>query len=700
MFESRWRWNTTISLAVPRSRAGRKVPPPLQRMLADDLLAAVFPDAAACLENIPGDRQLPDHPLVSQTIRDCLDGAMDLAGLSKILHRIHAGQLRLITRDTPEPSPLSHEILNARPYAFLDDAPLEERRTQAVQTRRSSEPSSRGDLGALDPSAIDRVRDEARPDPRDADELHDALMTSGFLTAGEAARLPTDLFESLSQSKRAALIQLPGSIIWVAADRLPEIAVLQPSVSIAATGAEVPPSRIARSWTRDAAATELVRSRLALIGPTTSSALGASLGVERGEIDGALLALESEGVVLRGRFTSENDDLEWCDRRLLARIHRYTLNRLRAEIEPVPVADFQRFLFAWQGVSSSHRFAGIDGLRSVLFVLDGLELPASAWERVVLPARLDRYNPAWLDMLCLTGEIAWARLSLRAPIAGDKPGLRVALFPRDHAPAWHALRPVDDAAARLSDAGRRALESLRTRGPSFIGELAKACSLDDASITTAIAELALAGLAVSDGFAGVRAAIRTLRRQPAPTRRQHDGAGRWSAVNLEASDGDREAAVETHARALLARYGIVFRRLLTRETNAAPWRVLTSIYRRLEARGEIRGGRFVTGMSGEQFALPEAVERLRELRRAGHDGALTTISGVDPLNLTGILTAGDRVRSASSTRLVYRDGVALAALEGEYMRPLAEIEPHVAARVATALAGRAIPVVTAGFIGR
>jgi ATP-dependent Lhr-like helicase len=700
MFETRWRWNTTIALAVPRFRGGRKVPPPLQRMLADDLLAAVFPDAAACLENIPGDRQLPDHPLVTQTVRDCLDGAMDVAGLSRILTRIHAGELRLITRDTPEPSPLSHEILNAKPYAFLDDAPLEERRTQAVHARRASEPASSQDLGALDASAIARVRDEERPDPRDADELHDTLITAGFLSAEEAGALPPDLFAELVRSRRAALIGLAAGAIWIAADRLPELSAIHPVTAHDRTTLAVPASRSAREWTRDRAVVELVRSRLSIVGPATAAALAASMSIDGADADAALLALESEGFVLRGRFTGAAD-VEWCDRRLLARIHRYTLNRLRAEIEPITAADFQRFLFAWHGVSQPHHLAGIDGLRSVLSALDGVELPASAWERAVLPARLEHYDPAWLDMLCLTGEAAWSRLSVRSAVSGEKPALRVALFPREHAGAWLALRPdTIDGEHSLTENSRRILETLRVRGPSFLGELVRLCPLEEAAADEAIAELAAVGLAVSDGFAGVRAVVRTLRRQPRARMRRADGAGRWSAAPLAASDAEREAAIEIQARVLLSRYGVVFRRLLARETHAAPWRSLTAVYRRLEARGEIRGGRFVTGMSGEQFALPEAVERLREIRRSGRDGRLTTISAVDPLNLTGVLTSDDRVRAATSSRMVYRDGVALAVLEGDYMRPLAEIDPAAADGLASALAGRPLPAVTAGFVGR
>jgi ATP-dependent Lhr-like helicase len=700
MFETRWRWNTTIALAVPRFRGGRKVPPPLQRMLADDLLAAVFPDAAACLENIPGDRQLPDHPLVTQTVRDCLDGAMDVAGLSRILTRIHAGELRLVTRDTPEPSPLSHEILNAKPYAFLDDAPLEERRTQAVQARRASEPASGQDLGALDASAIARVRDEERPDPRDADELHDALITAGFLSAEEAGALPADLFAALLRSRRAALVDLPAGAVWIAADRLPELTAIHPVTAQDRTKLTVPASRSAREWTRDHAVVELVRSRLSIVGPATAASLGASMSIAGADADAALLALESEGVVLRGRFGGAAD-VEWCDRRLLARIHRYTLNRLRAEIEPITAADFQRFLFAWHGVSLPHHLAGIDGLRSVLSALDGVELPAGAWERAVLPVRLEHYDPAWLDMLCLTGEAAWSRLSVRSKASGEKPALRVALFPREHAAAWLALRPdTIDGEDSLAENSRRILETLRARGPSFLSELVRLCPLEEAAADDAIAELAAAGFAVSDGFAGVRAVVRILRRQPRARLRRADGAGRWSAVQQAAPDAEREAAIEIQARVLLSRYGVVFRRLLARETHAAPWRSLTAVYRRLEARGEIRGGRFVTGMSGEQFALPEAVERLREIRRNGRDGRLMTISAVDPLNLTGVLTSDDRVRAVTSSRMVYRDGVALAVLEGDYMRPLAEIDPAAADGLASALAGRPLPAVTAGFLGR
>ena len=467
VFQTRWRWNATISLAVPRNRGGRKVPPQLQRMQADDLMAAVFPDAAACLENIPGDRQLPDHPLVNQTVRDCLEEAMDLAQLEDVLGRIHRGEVTCVSRDTPEPSVFSHDIINARPYAFVDDAPLEERRTQAVQTRRAG--SSGHDISALDKSAIDRVRDEVRPDPRDPDELHDALLTSGFLLDAEVDAEMGATLVGLGRMTRARCAT--DVAIWVAAERLPELlavhsnAVLEPSIA-------PPILRAARAWTREAALVEILRGRMSIAGPVTADVLAASCGVPQADVDTALLTLESEGAILRGTFTPDSRALEWCDRRLLARIHRYTLNRLRAEIAPVSPAEFMRFLFAWQHVGTSSQLSGAEGLRAVLAQLDGLELPARAWERDVLPARLERYEPAMLDMLCLSGEVGWARLSSGpSQVVGATP---IALFLRAHAEEWSALRATGDGPGpdvSLGDAACRLLERLHAHGASFVHDL-------------------------------------------------------------------------------------------------------------------------------------------------------------------------------------------------------------------------------------
>ena len=696
VFQTRWRWNTTISLAVPRNRNGKKMPPQLQRSMADDMMAAVFPDAAACLENVAGDRKLPDHPLVNQAVRDCLEEAMDFEGLARVLTRIHAGEIRCVARDTPEPSTLAFEILNAKPYAFLDDAPLEERRTQAVYTRRGGDASA---LGALDEAAIERVRDEERPDPRDADELHDALLTAGFLTDDDCPDVAPALFDALAAARRACPSLLPAAAspwgegrvrgsLWIAAERLPELNAIHPTLTFPIAA---PPSRAARSWTREEAIVELLRGRLSILGPATAPDLAASLGIEEREADAALLQLESEGVVLRGYF---NGPEQWCDRRLLARIHRYTLNRLRAEIEPVHAADFMRFLFAWQHVAPSAKLTGIDGLREAIGLLDGFEVAAGAWERAILPARVERYESSMLDMLCLTGEAGWARLSPPSGAALPVSATPMALFLREHAGTWQALRNLDFEALTLSDAALRVLDLLRARGASFSRDL----DLDADPLRQGLGELVSHGLATSDGFAGLRSLIGGAQR----TVSRNDMSGRWSLC-LESPDcdatADREAAIELQARVLLRRYGVVFRRLLTRETNAVPWRDLARVYRRLEARGEIRGGRFVTGMSGEQFALPQAIERLREIRRTAADGTIIVLSTADPLNLTGILTIGERVRAVAGNRIAWRDGIAISAMEGDYVRPLTDMNPDDAMTAATALAGRRVAA-SSGFVGR
>jgi ATP-dependent helicase Lhr and Lhr-like helicase len=670
VFATRWRWNANISLAVPRFRGGRKVPPPLQRMESEDLLAAAFPDAAACLENIPGDREIPDHPLVAQVITDCLHEAMDLPGLERVLHDIESGKIRCVARDLPEPSPLAHEILNARPYAFLDDAPLEERRTQAVQTRRAFEPGSADDLGALDPEAIARVRDEAWPEVEHADELQDALQISGFLTeaegkAGRNGESWEKYFAELMRDRRAMQV----GDLWIAAERL----------------------ALAQTLPDPDAVRELLRGRLEILGPTTETALAASLGIEPAAVSTALLAVEAEGVVLRGRFTPGAAELEWCERRLLARIHRYTLNRLRAEIAPVSTGDFQRFLLAWQRVTPSERVAGLEGLATVIEQLDGFEVPAGAWEAEVLGARCQEYDPALLDMLCLTGRVAWARLS--APAGGQSgnggPQNRpirttpVALFRREHAEHWLQLaapRPAE----RLSTYGTAVHQVLAARGASFFPELVAQSGLLASQGEQALGELVAAGLVTSDSFAGLRALLTpSAKRLPfgGGIRRHRtapfgiEAAGRWSLLSKRAGQPD-PTAVESFARALLRRYGVVFHRLLSRESLSVPWRELLLVFRKLEARGELRGGRFVAGVTGEQFALPEAVVSLRAARREGCVGSLVAISAADPLNLVGSLTPGERIPALARNRVVFGDGVPLAVLEAGEVRYLEDHAPE------------------------
>jgi ATP-dependent Lhr-like helicase len=533
------------------------------------------------------------------------------------------------------------------------------------------------------------------------------------------------MFEMLAVAGRATRVTTPP--VWVAAERLPELLAVHPGAGLTPV-VTPPPSRAARSWTREAAIVELLRGRLTITGPATAAAFAASFGVTEEEIDTALLTLESEGIVLRGVFTPGTRVVEWSDRRLLARIHRYTLNRLRAEIAPVTPADFMRFQFVWQHVDPAATLTGADGLRAVVTQLDGLELPARAWEREVLPARLERYDPSLLDMLCLTGAVGWARLSTGpTQVVGATP---VALFLREHADIWldvAAPKPVatdnGPGSAKLgtieggsaagegvdrSDAAVKVFEHLTTRGASFGADLADVSGLSADEFRAAIAELVAAGLVTSDGFAGLRALIGSSPRHAPARLHRADGAGRWAALPLRGDSpasrtngnrADRDAAVETVAWALLRRYGVVFRRLLAREGSNVAWRELARVYRRLEARGEIRGGRFVSGMSGEQFATTEAVERLREIRRSGDDDRLITISAADPLNLTGVITPGDRIRAVAGNRIVYRNGLPVAAMEGDMLRLLSAVEADAAADVAAAAAGRRVPVFS-GYVGR
>src|SRR5437016_5192370 len=480
MFGSRWRWNATRALAVLRARGGKKVPTPLQRMDAEDLVAAVFPDQLACPENLVGDREIPDHPLVQQTIADCLLEAMDFPGLKRVLEGMAAGQFTLVARDTTEPSPLAHEVINAKPYAFLDDAPLEERRTQAVITRRGLDVKTAEELGKLDQAAIDRVREEAWPDVSSADELHDALLVTGALTSAECGTRNAEWqgwFDELARAGRATTL-LREPRLWIAAERLPMLEAVFPGAKCE-PALTVPERDRAKAWTREDAVRELVRGRLEAVGPTTAADVAGSLGVAVADVDFALGALEHEGFVLRGRFTPGVAELEWCERRLLARIHRYTLDRLRQEIEPVTAADFMRFLLRWQRVAPDARAEGPEGLGAVLELLDGYEVPAGAWEADVLPARLGEYDPLWLDGLCLSGEIAWGRLSPAASSNGHKSGpirtTPIALFRRERGAVWRSLTvQPDPASLPLSHSARAVLEALDQRGASFFGDLVNA----------------------------------------------------------------------------------------------------------------------------------------------------------------------------------------------------------------------------------
>jgi len=726
MFITRWRWVGGVALALPRFRSGKKVPPQLARMDAEDLIASVFPDQIACAENLVGEREIPDHPLVRQTIHDCLHEAMDIGGLERLLARIEAGAVEVVVRDLTEPSPLALEVLSARPYAYLDDAPLEERRTQAVMSRRWLSPEDAAELGRLDPEAIARVRAEAWPEATNADELHDALVWLGFLSADEVQAQAgwSDWLTALAREKRAARLQAPQFTAWIAAERLPQFLALWPHINTidfstispprkrgsrasdeaaaldprfrggdtlegGSTG-EIPPmldppivapaAYAEKEWSRDEALVEILRGRLEGLGPVTQAALAAPLGLTESDAASALAALQTEGFAMRGRFTPGIAVDEWCERRLLARVHNYTVKRLRAEIEPVAARDFLRFLLDWQRVTPDARMQGPDAVEVVAAQLEGFEAPAGAWETEILPARIEEYEPTWLDDHCLAGRIAWARLRPRNGRPAGERGITpvrttpIALLARRHAALWAAL----SAGAETAQPGGRAAavaDYIRVHGASFFDELVEGTGLLRNQVEEALAELVALGLVNSDSFGGLRALlVPSERRRPAAMGRRRrrtvtfgmEDAGRWAlARRVPAGAAVPAEAVEHAARKLLHRYGVVFWRLLEREAGwLPPWRELLRVYRRLEARGDIRGGRFVAGFSGEQFALPDAIGLLREVRRRPDSGALASISGADPLNLAGILTPGPKLAALTGNRLLYRDGIPVALLAG------------------------------------
>lgn len=690
MFITRWRWVAGVSLALPRFRGGKKVPPQLARMNAEDLIGTVFPDQLACAENLVGEREVSDHPLVNQTISDCLHDAMDIDGLERLLAGLEQGTIRIVARDLTEPSPLALEVLSARPYAYLDDAPLEERRTQAIMSRRWIDPSAASELGRLDPEAITRVRAEAWPEAANRDELHDALVWLGFLTDAEAkakAEWRRWLAE-LAREKRVGLIGGPGSSIWIAAERLPQLRALWPALQ-SQPAIMAPAAYGERQWSRSDALVEILRGRLEGQGPVALDALAIPPGVGKTEVAGALAALEAEGFAMRGRFTAGAASDEWCERGLLARINRYTMKRLRAEIEPVAARDFLRFLIAWQHAAPETRMEGSPALETLLEQLEGFEAPAGAWESEILPVRLAGYAPAWLDERCLAGRIAWARLRpsnarISAPRrAGPIKSTPIALVARRHLAFWASLSgsapPIDP-----SGSAQTIADHIKMYGASFFDELVSGTGLLRSQVEGGLAELAALGLVNSDSFAGLRALLvpSELRRPIAGARRKRrtvtfgmEDAGRWALARRSPAGQSEAGAIEHVARTLLRRYGVVFWRLLEREAGwLPPWRDLLRIYRRLESRGEIRGGRFVSGFTGEQFALPEAVGMLREVRRKPSSGSWLSVSGADPLNLVGILTPGPRLPALTGNRLLYRDGLPVAMCAAGEMLQLEAID--------------------------
>jgi ATP-dependent Lhr-like helicase len=673
------------------------------RMMAEDLVGTIFPDQVACAENLVGEREVPDHPLVTQTIADCLTEAMDIEGLERLLAEIEASKIKIVARDLTEPSPLAREVLTARPYAFLDDAPLEERRTQAVMSRRWLDPDSANEIGQLDEAAIARVREEAWPDVANADELHDALSWLGFVTEAEAeaAKQWKKWLCELAQSGRATLFTAPQGVFWVTAERLSQLQAVFPDAILAP--AILPPPSAEEAVTPEAALIELIRGRLEGQGPTTLAQLAETFGLPDERIAAALTALEVEGFALAGSFTPSSSEREWCERRLLARIHRYTMKRLRAEIEPVAARDYLRFLFDWQGVSVETQREGGQALEAIIAQLAGFEAPAAAWESAILPARLSNYEPRLLDDTCMTGRAAWARL--KAPSAKAKSNGRgsaplkstpISLFPRKTAAVW--AQPLSADPAPVAGKAAKVAKFIRENGASFFDEIVDGTRLLRTEVEDALAELVAAGQVISDSFSGLRMLLNPPRHHKRrPNGGRLAGAGRWALAKrkpaIDAAWKARSAERLEHiAVALLRRYGVVFMRMLDREAAWLPrWRDLLRVYRKLEARGEIRGGRFVSGFSGEQFALPEAVAALRAIRRRTPDGSLVSVSGADPLNLAGILTPGPKLAALTGNRVLYRDGIPVAFLEGDNSRFLEPLDPSIENLARLALHAHAQP---------
>ncbi|MBK8340321.1 MAG: DEAD/DEAH box helicase [Flavobacteriales bacterium] len=730
MFGTRWRWNATCALAVQRRWFDKRVPPQLQRMASEDLVALVFPDQLACLENIVGEREVPEHPLVQQTIHDCLTEAMDIEELEGVIARIISKEVELVCKDLREPSPFSHEIINAKPYAFLDPAPLEERRTRAIRVRHTLDPATAKDLGKLDGAAVRMVREEAWPQASDADELYDVLSQCGLITAEEGAANGWGFFfEQLKQQGRAIILEAAshkpqaaslnatklvatglkleaGVRLWVALERLPQLLDVYPGATYEPIVALTDAIRAAHSLENPLA--DLLRGRMEVEGPATIADLSQRFGLEPSAIEQGMIRLELDGMLFRGHYDPDVDEEQWCERRLLARIHKYTLQKLRREVEPVSPAAFMRFLFTWHGIGAENQPEGAQALRAVIEKMQGAEAPAVAWESEILPARLGNYAPDQMDQLCFSGQIAWGKLTPYAGEAGAPASLRnssLSICLREDLPLFLGTPAPNE---ELGHEAQQVLQQLQQRGALFYHDLTKYCNLLPSYVEQGLAELVAKGRVSADGFTGLRALlIPTAKRSALKERRSRRGsnlpfsleqAGRWwlfpegrAADHGAPRSTERLEHLEAIARILLLRYGVIFRKLVQRERCAPPWRDLLKVLRRLEDRGELRGGRFVSGVWGEQFALPNAIPLLRAQHKAQGDPAaggrrtamgdegFVVLSAADPLNLTGVITNGERVATRYTDRILYREGVPIAVHDGTTLRWLEKLRQEMSA---------------------
>ena len=721
MFESRWRWNATRSLAIQRNRNGSRVPPQIQRMQAEDLIAQVFPDQLACQENLTGNREIPDHPLVQQTIHDCLTEAMDIIELKELLAKMENNDLELVARDLREPSPFAQEIINARPYAFLDDAPFEERRTNAIRNRSWLDPAETDGFSTLDLAAIERVREEAWPWIRSPEELHDALLVLGFMTEAEMRAGPEGedyrvYLEPLVQSGRATLASHGDSRHWIAAERQPWFLSLDGAYQFEPMPV-LPASLATAAPGREEVVRELVRGRLEGLGPVTLARLVRDSGLGEGDIHQALLALQAEGFVFRGHYTApvpEAGELgeEWCERRLLQRIHRYTIDAHRDSIKPVSLQTYMEFLFRHHEVRDLSDGTPVavpanhESLLRALARLDGAGAPASAWESDILPSRFANYDPAWLDMLCLSGRITWGRFTRQAsrddregdarkPKTGPVKSTPISIIQRGNADLWRSLVSRDSAPeVVLSSDAQLVSDVLAQRGASFFLDIVQYSGLIRTRVENALAELVSQGLVTSDSFAGMRALLSPVNRKQRNGRSgkrrrtpyEIEDAGRWTLISPAAANGRSaetgEADIDTLIAIYLDRWGVISRKVLEKEVAAPAWRPLLLRLRRMELQGRIRGGRFIAGIGGEQFALPETVKALRTCAKdlqeqPEHTVTRRVINATDPLNLIGVILPGRKVPALARNRILFENGLPVAVLEKDavnLLRPCLESE--------------------------
>ncbi|MDP2141576.1 MAG: DEAD/DEAH box helicase [Gammaproteobacteria bacterium] len=755
MFEVRWRWNATRSLAIQRNRNGKRVPPQFQRMDAEDLVAHLFPDQIACFENIQGKREVPEHPLVQQTINDCLTEAMDIEGLKELIGAIESGTVTLVAKDLREPSPFAQEIINARPYAFLDDAPFEERRTNAIRNRSWLDPAETQSYSALDEAAIAQVREEAWPLVRSSDEMHDALFSLGFVTLVEVQRHGYAAWlESLAQQGRACHLKVGPMSIWTAAERLPCLQTIFPSTQCEPV-LRLPDVLLAEQWEEDIALREILRRRLEGLGPVTAEQLAADLGLCITDVEIALIGLETEGFVFRGQFSTaqqnepqrESPEVQWCERRLLQRIHRYTIESHRQSIKPVSLQSYMRFLFDLHEITPQRIPArpvlipsGADGqglLQRTLMRLDGLAAPATQWEADIYPVRISGYDPSWLDVMCISGRLVWGRYSVPSfrgnnpamsaePVkprkAGPVKGTPITMLARGNLDIWEALASGQRLQAQgeesaMSPAALKIEDDLLRHGASFFDQISRRTGLLRSQLEQGLAELVSLGRLTSDSFTGLRALLTPDARKPGGhvngRRRAAFGvedAGRWSLlgndVAVEPSASGAVLNSEQMERLImiyLERWGVLFKRVLERESFAPSWRELLYTLRRMELQGILRGGRFIAGVGGEQFALPDTVTSLRQFGK-NQDATersieYVSLAAADPVNLLGIVLPDARLPKTSRNRVLYKDGLPLAVLESGKVSFLREVDAQEQWQLQQVLMHREFPARLRAYIG-